>query len=208
MKINRIKALCKAAHKCVIYSEGDRQYIGTTAAIYPADGLMLTPASVATLFDMPDAADVMRLEEKTIEQCDIAPVTACNVSTLREGGFISWLGEPLQALVDDVSGAVLWVHDSYIRAAEYTEEYRTYRLGENEKGEPLVLIKDGFLTIGIVKPIPKRTAKSISMALEGLSQLVPIGSPNPGDAESRKQESDHLEGQIGMEVMDDEPEEG
>lgn len=87
MKVNRIKGLCKQAHKCIIYNDGDgRQYIGTTSAIYPADGLTLKQTSIGTLFDMPDAGNVLRVEEKALEDSDIAPKNEYKWANLREGG--------------------------------------------------------------------------------------------------------------------------
>lgn len=201
MKITKIKALCRTAKKCIIYHDGDRQYIGTTDAIYPADNLKLTPASVATLFDMPDALDALRIEESHLHAYDIAPVRESRAPNLREGGVINYLGEVLYALVDDVSGSVLWVQADYIKAAEYTEGYRMYRLAENKHEEPLIVIKDGLLVIGVVKPIPKRTAESISGMLDALSNLCPMGSPNQGGGEAK--EAEQIDGQMSMEDVDE-----
>lgn len=200
MKINRIKALCKKAHRCIILNDSDgRQYIGTTSAIYPADGLTLTQTSIGTLFDMPDAGNVLRVEEKALEDSDIAPKNEYKWANLREGGNINWLGDALYALVDDDSGYIFWVNAEYIRAAEYTEGYRMYRLTENAKGEPIIMIEDGLLVIGIVKPIAQRTAQSIGAHMAQLSHLHPMGSPNPGEV--KKQDNGELEGQMNMDDM-------
>lgn len=54
MKVNRIKALCKAEKRCIIYGsgeDGERQLIGTTNAAYPAGDLGICESSISTLFD-------------------------------------------------------------------------------------------------------------------------------------------------------------
>ena len=202
MKINKIKALCKAAHKCIIYHDDDRQYIGTTDAIYPADGLTLTPGSIATLFDMQDAPDLLRVEEAHLHACGIAPMME-KPHELREAGCINYLGDTLYGLASDTTGELLWVEADYIRATEYTEGYRRYWLAENKYGEPLVVIEDGLLVIGVVKPIPGRTAESIKKQLEGLASLAPIGSPNPGETERK---AEPIDGQMNIEDLLPDPE--
>ena len=196
MKITRIKALCKAAKKCVIYHDNDRQFLGTTDAIYPADSLTLTPGSIAKLFDMQDAPDLLRVEEAHLHACGIAPMME-RPHELREAGCINYLGDTLYALASDTTGELLWVMADYIKATEYTEGYRRYWLAENKYGEPLVVIEDGLLVIGVVKPIPGKTAESIKRMLEGLQSMRPIGSPNPGEAKT----SDEIDGQMGMDDL-------
>lgn len=205
MKVTRIKSLCKDAHQCIIYEHMDRQYIGTTSAIYPADNMQLDKLSICTLFDMSDAVQALRVERRMLEESDIMPETfdfagVCGTERqLRESIVINYLGDTLLGLVDDAAGMLLFVEMDYIRAAEKTEGYLIYHLAENKKGEPLVILSDGMIVTGVVKPIPKKTANSARGLLWALGSTSAIGSPDAGVAE--EQPAEQLPGQMDMQEM-------
>lgn len=203
MKITRIKALCKEASCAIICSTPTRQYIGTLEAIYPASDVEIGKASIPTLFDMPDALDDLRVDERQLNDSDLMPVEGlrsyfASEGQLREAIGLNWLGEQVLGLASDDARTILFVRMDYIRAAEKTEGYAMYHLAHNAKGEPLIVLSDGLIMTGIVKPIPERTAQSILTLMRGLTGLTPCGSPDPG---VQREEDGQLPGQMRMEDM-------
>lgn len=204
MKITRIKALCKAALRAMIYNDGGRQYLGTGEAAYPADNVGLGKTSIPTLFDMPDALSDMTVEEMDMEYSGLMPTARLDGIAFERSGLlvpamaITYLDEPLLALTGNESREVLFVRRAYIDAAEKTEGYQMFHRQKNAHGEPLVVLSDGMMVTGIVRPIPHRTAESLMALMRGLAGLIPIGSPDPGVIE---QEGGQVPGQMNIDDL-------
>ncbi|MBQ7885513.1 MAG: hypothetical protein IJ313_01315 [Clostridia bacterium] len=209
MKITRIKALCKEADRAMIYNHHGRQYLGMLEAIYPADNIEISKASIPTLFDMPDALNDLIVDEMVLEGSDLMPVAGFESVPFNELGklfetmAVNYLGAQLVGMT--CGPDILFVQEKYLGAAEKTEGYQMYHLVHNEKGEPLVMISDGMMITGIVRPITRRTVQSILEMMRGMINQQPCGSPDPG---MRQEADDQLPGQMHMDDVVEEGEDG
>ena len=201
MKITRIKALCKEAKMVQILETGDmRQWIGTKGAIYPADGLTITRESLATLFDMPDVNKVLEVTDGNAYQSDLNPIpTICEWPQMGSGLPIVYMGRTLIPLGE--SGKLYLVRADMVKAAESTEGYLIFRKAENMRGEPLVVIDNGMLCTGIIRPLPKETVQAVQRYMDSFSQMQPDGTPfadGRQDEDEPASEEVEIAGQIEM----------
>lgn len=178
MKINAIKSLCKKAKLCMIYeSDGGRQWIGTKEAIYPADGIALDRCSVAALFDMgEDLEEKLRFDTGELIGSGLLPMEErTGWEEMAEGFPLEYLGEKIIPLA--TQGELYMLSEERIKPAIGPGEYRTYRLANNSCGEPLIVIDNGLLTAGIVRPLPQGTVIGIQKQMRAMGTLAPCGSP-------------------------------
>lgn len=158
MKINKIKALCKSEKHCAIYARGMQRWIGTRNAVYPAVDLLIKRENLSTLFDWPDVEADISIEEAMLEDTLIAPHDPYDreENELKPCCGISYMGENIIPLV---RGDMLYfIREEYVSAAEKTEGYTIYTLTQNILGNPLIVIGNGMMTTGIIKPLPRKTA--------------------------------------------------
>ena len=199
MKVTRIKALCKDAGQAIIYNDNGRQYLGTHDAAYPVDNIEIQKTSIPTLFDWPTALADMNVDVVGMPGSLMMPEsgTIVDIPFRDEGKLYPEMAIGNFTLMSDrVSKEILFVPEELIRAAEKTEGYQMFYRRENAKGEPLVIISDGMIVTGIVRPAMKKTAKRIAEAMICLAGLVPIGSPDPNEV---RREENQLTGQMTME---------
>lgn len=197
MKVTRIKALCKDEGQAIIYNDFGRQYLGTAQAAYPVDNIEIQKTSIPTLFDWPKALHDMDVTEMAMEGSMMMPEGGIVDIPFREEGKLfpemeigGWT-----AMSDSTTREILFVQEELIRAAEKTEGYQMFHRRENANGEPLVIISDGMIVTGIVRPAKQKTAERIAAAMRCLGALTPIGSPDPNEA--RKEEA-QLPGQMNI----------
>lgn len=198
MKINKIKALCKAKKQCVIYESGARRMLGTLNAVYPAEGLSISKRSMRTLFDWPDVEDELNIETMLLEDSRMCPHNFGIVTTqeMTIGCPITHLDEAVIPLGED--GKLYFVKEEYVNAAEKTEGYTKYYLARNILGEPLVVVSDGLITTAIIKPLPRRTAERIRLYMESVGRMTARGWV---DEEATAKDMEILPGQIDMDEM-------
>lgn len=175
MKINKIKALCKAEKQCVIYESGARRMLGTLNAAYPAEGLSISKSSLRTLFDWPDVEDEINIETMLLEDSRLCPHNFGINSTqgMTIGYPITHLDEAVIPLGKD--GKLYFVKEEYVNAEEKTEGYTKYYLARNVLGEPLVVVSDGLITTAIIKPLPRGMAEKIRIYMESMGKMTARG---------------------------------
>ena len=200
MKINKIKAMCKDEEQAIIYNDFGRQYLGTARAAYPVDNIEIQKTSIPTLFDWPSAIHDMDVTEMAMEGSMMMPEGGIVGIPFREGGklFPEMEINGWTAMSDSTTREILFVPEELIRAAEKTEGYQMFHRAENANGEPLVIISDGMIVTGIVRPIMQRAAERIAAAMRCLGGLTPVGSPDPNET---KKNEDQIEGQMTMEAV-------
>lgn len=197
MKITKIKALCKESKTVQILETGDNtQWIGTKEAIYPAQGLTITRESLATLFDMPDVCKVLEVSDGNAYQSDLNPVPMVSEWPQMGSGMpVVYLGKTLIPLGE--GGRLYLVRADMVKAAESTEGYLIFRKAENAKGEPLIVIDDGMLCTGIIRPLPKSTVQAVQRYMDSFAQMQPDGTPEREENEGKEEEVE-IAGQIEM----------
>lgn len=204
MKFSQIKKICKDAKECVIYNEGTMQWIGTGEAAYPLEDVEATVAAVKTLFDWPDVEADIAVVEKTMDEMGLAPDDVANCDMMSSG----W--EKLSQCISIYSGGdkilplacgmnVLFVWWERVRPAIRKHEYLDFRLAHNKDEEPLIVVTNGLMVTGILKPMYQTQAEICVETLRKMSEFVPVGTPN--DRKKPEEEQEEIDGQIAMDEM-------
>lgn len=204
MRITHIKKLCVEAHMCMIYEANEqRQWIGTQEAIYPVDEIQLSKGSIKTLFDMPDADGRMEIEVDEIWKSELVPCD--NEVELELEGWkelhcmnaVHYGGEKIFPLAaDDLT--IAFVQEDYIKPAIRKNDYLTFKMAWNRFGHPLVVIGNGAIITGIVRPIPKKGAQEIVDLMAQMGKMEAEGTQD-GHAPTRQEaEVEQADGQIEM----------
>lgn len=197
MKVTRIKALCKDEGQAIIYNDFGRQYLGTAQAAYPAENIKIQKTSIPTLFDWPTALGDMNVDVMELEGSMMMPEGGIVGIPFREEGKLfpeMEIGD-FVLMSDRETREILFVQEELIRAAEKTEGYQMFHRGENANGEPLVIISDGMIVTGIVRPVKQKTAERIAATMRCLGELTPTGSPDPNE---KSKEETQLPGQMNI----------
>lgn len=204
MKISAIKRVCMREQEFVIYEKAaGGQWIGTSSAAYPADGVTLTEGNIASIFDLTQKqCGKISVVSQRMEGSRVCPAERFVVDTLDrmlyglsvhyEGGVLIPLG---------YRGQLYFLDELYVRAAECNgKEYRKYFMAENASGAPLVLISDGMLVAGVAEPEPPETARRVQAWLKSACMLTAADWTTPPASDAQ------IGGQIGMSeaVQDDE----
>ena len=203
MKVTKIKSLCKAEHKCMIYEMGRYRLIGTTNAAYPAENLAITTEGIATLFDWPDVKEDIVVDAMMFPESQLYPNTQyCSKEHELSVGFsINYYGEEIVPLC--CQEGVFFIRGVYRDAAEKKEGYDRYHLARNVEGEPLVMLSDGLMAPAVIKPLPRKTAAEICNYLCRIGEMPAQGWTR----EEGKTEDAQLKGQINMdEVLEEKKE--
>ena len=197
MKVTKIKSLCKAEHKCMIYEMGRYRLIGTTNAAYPAENLAITTEGIATLFDWPDVEEDITVDEMMFPESQLYPNTQyCSKEHELSVGFsINYYGEEIVPLC--CREGVFFIRGAYRDAAEKKEGYDRYYLARNVEGEPLVMLSDGLMAPAVIKPLPRKTAAEICNYLSTIGEMPAQGWTR----EEGKTEETQLKGQINMDEV-------
>lgn len=197
MKVTKIKSLCKAEHKCMIYEMGRYRLIGTTNAAYPAENLAITTKGIATLFDWPDVEEYIVVDAMMFPESQLYPNTQyCSKEHELSVGFsINYLGEEIVPLC--CQEGVFFIRGVYKDAAEKKEGYDRYHLARNVEGEPLVMLSDGLMAPAVIKPLPRKTAAEICNYLCRIGEMPAQGWTR----EEGKTEETQLKGQINMDEV-------
>lgn len=199
MKIAKIKKVCQEERMCIIYnSASGKQWIGTQTAMYPTDGLLLERQTIPTLFDMPDAKNRMEIGEMEMEMCPLMPIDGEAEIQLDEwpelqmGMPIFAWGEKIYTLLDH-QGRIFFVRENKVKPAIKGNEYMKFRLAVDAWGQPLVVIGDGMMVNGIVKPNNITEAQAMTEMLQKMGRCMPSGTEKGQKNELEEEE------QIGME---------
>lgn len=205
MKFSQIKKICKDADECIIFHEGPMQWISTGEAAYPLEDVDVTTASVKTLFDWQDVESAIGVVEKTLEDMGLAPdgVVRCDVRSekwpkLIQGFSIYSGGDKIVPLVDGMN--VLFVWAERIRPAIRKNEYLEFRLAYNQDDEPLVVVNNGLMVTGILRPMYQHEAETAVDQMRRMGAFVPVGTPNEAK-KAEKEEDAEIDGQIAMDEM-------
>ena len=200
MKVNRIKALCKAEKRCIIYGsgeDGEMQRIGTTSAAYPAGDLGICESGVSTLFDWPDVA-----EDITVSTMEFAESRLCpqeertgRLEEMYVGFSVNYFDTEVVPL--SCGEGVYFIDGKYRDAAEKMDGFEKYFLARNAQDEPLILMSDGLLAPSIIKPIPERAAREVCNYLAKIGEMPARGWV----WEDEKIDDAQLPGQMNMDEM-------
>lgn len=210
MKFSQIKKICKDAKECVIYNEGYMQWIGTGEAAYPLEDVEATVAAMKTLFDWPDIEADIAVVEKTMDEIGLAPDDVARCDMVSNG----W--EKLSQCISIHSGAdkivplacgmnVLFAWWDRVRPAIRKGEYLEFRLAHNKDEEPLIVVTNGFMVTGILRPMYQKQAETCTDMLRKMSAFVPVGTPNDRKKQEEEpeeqEEPEEIDGQIAIDEM-------
>lgn len=191
MKIQAIKKLILAEKECYILTgQQGQQWIGTARAIFRVDdGLKLRSSSIKGLFDL-DTNQEKRIEiiEQDLEMADIWPMMrkSQNQMTVCPLGINNFGGVELLA-----SGGRMYLCSvNTIKAAVDTADYREYMLGYDRFHAPLIIVNDGLIFAGVIRPEATEKCKFILKELEDWAQMIAAGTgveetPEESDAEEQ-----------------------
>lgn len=188
MKIGAIRALIKSAGVCLITTSArGTQWIGTEEALFLVEqGLNLTESSVCGLLDFSEQEQKkIRFIEESMEDCDLWPRQDIPQNAMTQDMITIKIGEEIVPLEFD--GRIYFIEARKIKCAVGTAEYREYDLGYNENGEPLILIFDGMVQAGIVKPL------NVMQNAAVLRVLGRIAEKRPGGAEAAPEKEEAAE---------------
>lgn len=203
MKFSQIKKLCKDADACMIYKDGPLTWLGTRDAAYPVADVDVNTASVKTLLDWPDVESDIGVSHMLLEASGLMPdevirtdVAFNRWAKLEQGMTVSVGGERVCPLV--YSGGAMFVEWEKIKPAIRKGEYLDFRLAYNRAGHPLVLVTNGMMVTGIMRPMSTREAELIIETMGKLAGMRPEGTP--GDAKKAEQTQEkEISGQISIE---------
>ena len=208
MKFTQIKKICKEENECVIYEEGPMQWIGTKSAAYPVEDVRVTREAVKTLFDWPDVEADISVGEMPLFAAGMMPDSVLRADVvvqqwqkLEQGISVYSAGERLWSFIH--AGAVMFLKEDKIKPAIRKGEYQAFTLTYNRQGQPLIVISNGLMVTGIVRPEGQRTAEAIMETMQKMSRMIPTGTP----MDTKEQEED-IDGQIAMDEMLEEHEDG
>lgn len=177
MKIQAIKKLILAEKECYILTgQVGQQWIGTQKAIFRVDdGLKLRSSSIKGLFDL-DTDQEARIEiiEQELEMASIWPMMrkSQNIMTVCPLGINNFGGVELLAH----GGRMYMCSVNAIKAAVDTADYRKYMLGYDRFHAPLIIVNDGMIFAGVIRPEPTEKCKFILKALEDWAQMIAAGT--------------------------------
>ena len=201
MKLSAIKRVCMDAKQFCIYDEEDgTQWIGTQNAAYPVGGELFSEANIAEIFDLTEKqsskVEVRREMWETSYMRPVAKAVGIDRARMTPGLPVCYVGEMMQPLAYRGELYLVLVRDIKA-AASNGREYLDYYMDEDAQGEPLVIISDGMLDAGVVRPLPVGMAEGVINWLRPYGELAPGASRRePFPAEDG--EEDHADGQIGM----------
>ena len=196
MKIQAIKKLILAEQQCsILTGQQGQQWIGTERAIFRVDdGLRITEDSIKGLFDL-DQAQMGKLEiiEQDLELASIWPMmrrpqnqmTVCPLGINNYGG--------VELLAHD--GRMYMCSIDAIKAAVDRGDYREYWLGYDRLHAPLIIVRDGLIFAGVIRPERTEKCKFILKVLEDWAQMIAEGTGV--DEEARQEDAPEGE-QVAM----------
>ena len=201
MKIQAIKKLCLGEKLCRILTglQGQQWIGGRDWMCRVDDGLLLTKDAIKGLFDLDtEQAEKMQIEEEMLEQADLWPVLRRTMNTLKTGlidlnnfGGVEILGD---------GGTVYLAEKRKIKAAVDSADYREYLLAWDAWDNPLIVVRDGMIFAGVLRPMAQTVCKTL------LDNMRAIGELNPGGTTKREEEAYQLklEAETGQQLdMDD-----
>lgn len=196
MKIQAIKKLILAARECsILTGQQGQQWIGTERAIFRVDdGLRITRSSIKGLFGL-DIAQMDKLEiiEQELEMAHIWPLMkrSQNQMTVCPLGINNYGGVELLA----EGGRMYLCSVNAIKAAVDNDDYREYWLGFDRFHAPLIIVNDGLIFAGVIRPEPTEKCKFLLKAIEDWAQMIAAGTG--ADEEPRQEDAPEVE-QVAM----------
>ena len=181
MKIQAIKKLCMGEKLCrVLTGMQGQQWIGGRDWMCRVDdGLLLTKDSIKGLFDLDtEQAEKLRIEEERLEDADLWPVLRRTMNPLAVGLIDLENMGGLEILGHD--GTVYIAEKRLIRAAVDSADYREYLLAWDKTDNPLIVVRDGMIFAGVLRPLNRDVCEKI------LVNMRTIGEMNPGGFVSRE----------------------
>ena len=196
MKIAAIKKLILADRQCCILTgQQGQQWIGTERAIFRVDdGLRITENSIKGLFDLgPAQMDKLEIIQQELEMAHIWPMMRRDQNRMR----VCPLG------INNYGGVELLAHDGKmylcsmdaIKAAVDRDDYREYWLGYDRFHAPLIIVRDGMIFAGVIRPMRTEECKFILQALEDWALMMVGGT---GVDEEPRQEDAPAGEQVAM----------
>ena len=174
MKLNAIKQVCTRAKQFFIYNAANgQQWIGTQEVCYPVEGIRITEESVPCLFDLSeDKQEKMEVKTLPFEDGGLYPATRAGTAQLMiEEGMIplyfrGGLRKPLEW-----NRTLYMLEVDKLKAAESTDGYVRFEAAENRQGETLVIVQDGFMVTGIMRPDPPEVTNTAKRFLKYMAFL-------------------------------------
>jgi len=179
MKINAIKKLCMGDKLCrVLTGAKGQQWIGGRDWITKVDdGLTIDQYAIQGLFDLSkEEMTKLTIEESRLEMCSLWPILSrtqvplhTSIIDLNNMGGLEILGD---------LNVVYMVEKKKIKAAVDSADYREYLLGWDTQDNPLIIINDGMIFAGVVRPLPQTTCKGILDNMRAIGEMRAGGTAN------------------------------
>lgn len=201
MKIQAIKKLCMQVQRCrILTGQQGQQWIGTRQWMCRIDeGLRIDTASIRGIFDLSDEqARKLQIEEERLETADLWPVLRRTMVPLTEAPFrMKSGGEDI--IILGLNGVAYLLEQRFVRTAVDNSDYRQYMLAWDQWENPLIIVNDGMIFAGVVKPYSKEAAE------KALAELEAVGSCLAGGWIAREEDYQlKLEAETGKQMnMDD-----
>lgn len=156
MKISNIAQKCKSSKYALIVDTGAYQFLGNGQAMYKVAGLpVLEPGNIPALFGLSEK-DWLENWASSIASADIAGVSFDDIDPLDEMTdqpytSIVLNGEIIRCFVGLSSREMIFVKSWYLE--NFDPGIVDYYIRRTSKGRPVLAVKQGMLTEGIIYPV-------------------------------------------------------
>ena len=153
MKVAQIKKLVMERKHCVILTSNMKtQWIGGSGWIARVDdGLNITEDGLKGMFDLDEQKEKLQVQELPLETYPIWPVARRDLNVMKPAELD--IGNYGGVVVLTYQNAVYLVEKKYVKAMVTNNDYREYMLGWDEGNNPVILVNDGVIMAGIVRPM-------------------------------------------------------
>ena len=203
MKLSAIKRVCMDAKQFCIYDEEDgTQWIGTQDAAYPVGGELFSEANIAEIFDLTpkqeEKVEVRRMDWETSDLICREDIVGVGMAKMAQGLQVYYVGTMMQTLA--YRGRLYLVRAMDIKAAGVSDRgYLDYYMDEDDAGNPLVVISDGMIVAGVVRPLDREISKGMLGWMREYGQMIP-GGKEVETFGAKDGGENRVDGQIGMEA--------
>lgn len=173
MKIPAIRRECLRKKRFNIVTDGyGVQWVGHYGALWPVEvaGMRLTQSNVPALFDLNEAQRAkITIVERVLEGgyadplVDIHPHEDADIPCQTAAACL-WYENVLYRLLYTENG-VLLIDTAALKPAESKDEYLTFHMRRNAKGEVKVACLNGMLVSAIVQPLHQHLAGEVLRAV-------------------------------------------
>ena len=179
MKIKAIESICKANKTILLGEAGGVQWISDGGGCYPLHGLpILDEGNVFTIFDIPEDKRnkfLFDLSGTFLKAPDISD-TVPGEQQLEQGKLALYVGGRVLIPLKTALGLV-FINNKHLTPFNDSENGITLFERTDESEKTYIVVKDGFLLVGIIYPLNVIT-KGLVSELDTLSKLALVAALN------------------------------